>query len=124
MARYFATCARGLEPVLTDELKALGADAIEAGRGGVHFAGDLAVLYKANLWIRSAIRILQPIYEAKVGDADDLYEIVRQIDWDQYMTPEHTLAVDSNVRDSIITHSKYAALRVKDAICDQFVDRE
>ena len=53
---------------------------------------------------------------------DELYEAVRTIDWSQYLTPEHTLAVDCNVRDSHITHSKYAALRVKDAICDQFID--
>src|SRR4029077_20166387 len=51
----------------------------------------------------------------------ELYQAVQEIDWSRYLTPEHTLAVDCNVRDSAITHSKYAALRVKDAICDQFV---
>jgi putative N6-adenine-specific DNA methylase len=121
--RYFATCGRGIEPVLADELRALGAADVEPGRGGVHFAGDLALLYRANLWLRTAIRVLRPVLEADVHSPDELYDAVRSLDWSRYLTPEHTLAVDCNVRDSRITHSKYAALRVKDAICDQFVER-
>jgi putative N6-adenine-specific DNA methylase len=121
--RFFATCARGIEPVLAGELRDLGAADVEEGRGGVAFAGDQATLYRANLWLRTAIRVLQPILEAAVASPDDLYEAVRALDWSHYLTPEHTLAVDCNVRDSQITHSKYAALRTKDAICDQFVER-
>jgi putative N6-adenine-specific DNA methylase len=121
--RYFATCARGIEPVLAGELRDLGALDVEAGRGGVRFAGDRALLYKANLWLRTAIRILQPILETIVTSPEELYEAVQTIDWAEYMTPEHTLAVDCNVRDSDITHSRYAALKTKDAICDQFVER-
>lgn len=121
--RYFATCARMVEPVLVEELRALGASDIKAGRGGVYFAGDRAMLYKANLWLRSAIRVLKPILEAHVESPDELYDAVQTIDWQEYMTPEHTLAVDCNVRDSHITHSQYASRRVKDAICDQFVSR-
>jgi len=123
MVRFFATCARGLEPILADELRELGAEEIAPGRGGTAFAGDKALLYRANLWLRTAIRILQPILEADVTSPDELYEAVKGLDWSQYLTPDHTLAVDSNVRDSHITHSKYAALRVKDAICDQFIER-
>jgi putative N6-adenine-specific DNA methylase len=121
--RYFATCGRGIEPVLARELHNLGAAGVEPGRGGVHFFGDLATLYRANLWLRTAIRVLRPIVDVPVTSPDDLYDAVRSIDWSQYMTPEHTLAVDCNVRDSQITHSKYAALRTKDAICDQFLER-
>jgi len=121
--KLFATCSRGLETVLVEELHALGAADITPGRGGVHFAGDLALLYKANLWLRTAIRVLWPILEAPVLSPEDLYDAVRTIDWTRYLTPDHTLAVDSNVRDSQITHSKYAALKVKDAICDQFLDK-
>jgi putative N6-adenine-specific DNA methylase len=120
---YFATCGRGIEPVLADELRALEAADVEPGRGGVHFRGDLALLYQANLWLRTAIRVLRPILEVQVVSPDELYDAVRSLDWSQYLTPEHTLAVDCNVRDSHITHSKYAALRVKDAICDQFIER-
>src|SRR5437660_7505761 len=119
--RYFATCGRGIEPILADELRRLGAEQIEPGRGGVRFHGDLALLYRANLWLRTAVRVLWPILEAPVHSTDDLYAAVQTIDWTKYLTPEHTLAVDCNVRDSSITHSMYAALRVKDAICDQFV---
>ncbi len=121
--RFFSTCGRGIEPVLADELRALGAAEVVPGRGGVSFGGDLALLYQANLWLRTAIRVLRPILETDVSSPDELYEAVRSLDWARYLTPEHTLAVDCNVRDSHITHSKYAALRVKDAICDQFVEK-
>jgi putative N6-adenine-specific DNA methylase len=121
--KFFATCGRGIEPMLADELRALGAEDVVPGRGGVAFAGDLALLYRANLWLRTAIRVLRPILEATVASPDELYDAVRGLDWSRYLTPQHTLAVDANVRDSQITHSKYAALRVKDAICDQFVER-
>ena len=123
MDRCFATCARGLEPVLADELRGLGAAAVEPGRGGVAFAGDKALLYRTNLWLRTAVRVLRPILEATVTSPDELYDAVKGLDWSRYLTPEHTLAVDCNVRDSHLTHSKYAALRVKDAVCDQFVGR-
>jgi 23S rRNA (guanine2445-N2)-methyltransferase len=118
--RYFATCARGLEAVLTGELRQLAAQAVEPGRGGVSFSGDLATCYRANLWLRTAVRVLRTILEAPVNSPDELYQAVQTIDWSQFMTPDHTLAVDCNVRDSAITHSQYAARRVKDAICDQF----
>jgi putative N6-adenine-specific DNA methylase len=121
--RYFATCAKGIEPLLADELRALQADAIEPGRGGVAFQGDLALLYKANLWLRTAIRVLVPILETEVRSADGVYDAVRTLDWSRYLTPEHTLAVDCNIRDSDLNHSQYAARRVKDAICDQFREK-
>jgi putative N6-adenine-specific DNA methylase len=121
--QYFATCGKGIEPVLAGELRALGAADVHPGRGGVSFRGDQALLYRANLWLRTAIRVLRPVLEATVVSPDDLYDAVRGLDWSQYLTPEHTLAVDCNVRDSHITHSKYAALRTKDAICDQFVEK-
>jgi putative N6-adenine-specific DNA methylase len=120
--QFFATCGRGVETVLADELRALGAADVAPGRGGVSFGGDLALLYRACLWLRTAIRVLRPVLEADVQSPDELYELVRANDWSRYLTPDHTIAVDSNVRDSAITHSKYAALRVKDAICDQFVE--
>ncbi len=123
MADYFATCARGLEKVLARELATLGATDPEPGRGGVTFSGRPALLYKANLWARTAVRVLRPVLEAEVRSPDDLYEAVRTILWSDFITVGHTLAVDCNVRDSAITHSQYAARRVKDAICDQFRDR-
>jgi putative N6-adenine-specific DNA methylase len=121
--RYFATCGRGIEPILAGELTDLGAADVQPGRGGVSFAGDRGLVYRANLWLRTAVRVLMPVLEAAVTTADELYEAVRAFDWSRLLTPDHTLAVDCNVRDSGITHSRYAALRVKDAICDQFVAR-
>src|SRR5262249_4711804 len=118
------TCGRGLEPVLADELRALRASDVEPGRGGVAFAGDQALLYQANLWLRTAIRVLMPILEATITSPEELYQAVRGIDWSRYLTPEHTRAADCNVRDSPLTHSRYAALRPKDAICAQFVERK
>jgi putative N6-adenine-specific DNA methylase len=123
LSRYFATCARGIEPVLAQELRELGAQDVEPGRGGASFRGDRTLLYRANLWLRTAIRVLVPITEVHVTSPDELYEAVKALDWDRYLTPDHTLAVDCNVRDSQITHSKYAALRVKDAICDRMTER-
>jgi len=120
---FFATCARGIEPVLARELGDLGASEVQPGRGGVHFSGDQALLYRANLWLRTAIRVLLQVLDAHVESPEGLYDAVRTIDWQKYLTPDHTLAVDCNVRDSQITHSMYAALKVKDAICDQFVER-
>ena len=119
--RFFATCARRLEPLLAGELRELGALDVAEGRGGAHFAGDRALLYRANLWLRTAIRVLWPILEAPVASPEELYDAVQTVDWSRYLTAEHTLAVDCNVRDSNLTHSHYAALKVKDAICDQFV---
>ncbi len=99
MPRFFATCARGLEPVLADELSALRAADVEPGRGGVAFAGDTALLYRANLWLRTAVRVLQPVLDAHVESPDELYAAVQTVDWSRHLTPDHTLAVDCNVRD-------------------------
>src|SRR5205085_10249180 len=73
-----------------------------------------------NLSLRTAVRVLKPILTADVRSPDELYDAVRTLAWSKYLTPDHTLAVDCNTRDSAITHSQYAARRVKDAICDQF----
>jgi putative N6-adenine-specific DNA methylase len=121
--RYFATCARGLEPILAGELASLRARDVAPGRGGVAFAGGKALLYEANLWLRTAVRVLRPLLDAAVKDPEELYAAVQTLDWWEFLTPEHTLAVDCNVRDSHITHSQYAARVVKDAICDQFIAR-
>src|SRR5262245_46379120 len=123
MPDYFATCARGLEPYLANELRGIGAEQVREGRGGVEFAGDAALVYRANLWLRTAVRVLKPVLKAHVESPDELYAAVQSVEWSSFMTPDHTLAVDCNVRDSRITHSQYAARRVKDAICDQFVAR-
>lgn len=121
--RLFATCARGLEPILADELKSLQAKDISIGRGGVNFVGDRQTICRANLWLRTAVRVLRPVFIAPAANSDQLYDAIRTVNWSEFLTPDHTLAVDANVRDSGITHSQFAARRVKDAICDQFRER-
>jgi putative N6-adenine-specific DNA methylase len=121
--QFFATCARRLEPLLAQELRQLNAAEVREGRGGVSFEGSKELLYKANLWLRTAVRVLQPILETAVHSTDELYEAALTVFWDRFLTLDHTFAIDCNVRDSAITHSQYAARRVKDAICDQFVAR-
>ena len=119
----YAPCAIGLEPFLTAELERLGLGPCRSSRGGVGFYADEEGLYKANLWLRTAVRILVPIYKCSVTNTDSLYEAVQEVDWSRYMRVEQTLAVDASVRDGEITHSQFASRRVKDAICDQFRER-
>jgi putative N6-adenine-specific DNA methylase len=119
----FATCARGLEPILAQELRALHAAEVAVARGGVAFRGDQRTLYRANLWLRTAIRVLRHLHVGTVDSPEALYHWVQALDWPALMSADQTLAVDCNVRDSALTHSHYAALKTKDAICDQFVAR-
>ena len=119
----YAPCAIGLAPFLTAELERLGLGPCRSSRGGVGFYADEEGLYKANLWLRTAVRILVPIYKCSVTNTDSLYEAVQEVDWSRYMRVEQTLAVDASVRDGEITHSQFASRRVKDAICDQFRER-
>ncbi len=113
---------QGLEDVLRDELIALGAKNVEMGQRMVSFEGDLAMMYKANLCCRTALRILKPIIKFKADTTDELYDTVRNIDWSKYMTPETTFAIDSTVSGTDFTHSRFVTYRVKDGIVDHFND--
>jgi putative N6-adenine-specific DNA methylase len=109
-----------LPPVPADSSR-LQARQIEPGRGGVGFCGPQELVYHANLWLRTAIRVLRPILgNAPAASPEELYQHVAAVDWSEYLTPDHTFAVDCNLRDSAMTHSHYAALKTKDAICDWF----
>lgn len=119
----YAPCAIGLERFLSAELETLGLGPCALSRGGVGFRADEEGLCRANLWLRTAVRVLVPIHRAKITDTDSLYEATRQVDWSAFMRVEQTLAVDASVRDGEITHSQFASRRVKDAICDQFRER-
>lgn len=119
---YFATAARGLEPLLATELISFGAQEVVEAIGGVHFASSLNVALRACLWSRLASRILAPIAEFEANDTDQLYEGALQIDWRQHLDVGGSLAVDAHVSQSKIDHSRYALLRVKDAVVDQFRD--
>lgn len=112
----------GLEEVLRDELISLGAQNVEIGLRMVEFDGDIEMMYKANLCCRTALRILKPICTFEARDPDELYDTVREMDWEQYLTPDSTFAIDSTVHSDEFRHSKYVTYRVKDGIVDHFND--
>jgi 23S rRNA (guanine2445-N2)-methyltransferase / 23S rRNA (guanine2069-N7)-methyltransferase len=120
MRDFFATCPKGLEYLLVDELKALGADNVHEVLAGVHFHGELETGYRACLWSRLASRILMPLAEFDVPDADALYTGARVIAWGEHFDVTTSFVVDAVGSTSGLTHSQYAALRVKDAIVDTF----
>lgn len=123
MSAFFASCPRGLEYLLRDELLVLGAESAHEALAGVHFEGALEQAYRACLWSRLASRILLPLAQFEAPDDDALYAGVRDIDWSAHLAPEGTLAVDAVLSRSALSHSRFAALRVKDAIVDQFRER-
>ena len=116
---YFATTAKGLETVLAGELAALGIAEVTPASGGVHFRGSRADGYRACLWLRTANRVLQPLATFPCRSAEQLYHGVAGIAWEQLLTPQMTLAVDANLRNSALTHSHASALKAKDAIVDR-----
>jgi 23S rRNA (guanine2445-N2)-methyltransferase / 23S rRNA (guanine2069-N7)-methyltransferase len=116
---FFATCAKGLEYLLVDELRELGASEVREALAGVHFSGDLTTAYRACLWSRLASRVLMPLAEFEAVDDSALYHGVRSIDWQEHLAPEGTLAVDANLFASQLNHARYAEQRVKDAVVDQ-----
>lgn len=113
---------KGLEPVLRDELLSLGAENVEMGTRMVSFEGDLELMYRANLCLRTALRILKPIEKFTANDPDELYDIVRDIAWEKYMTPQTTFAIDTTVNSEDFNHSRFVTYRVKDGIVDHFRD--
>jgi 23S rRNA (guanine2445-N2)-methyltransferase / 23S rRNA (guanine2069-N7)-methyltransferase len=122
VAGFFATCPKGLEYLLRDELTALGAAAQEA-LAGVRFEGDLECAYRACLESRLASRMLLPVAAFDANDADTLYAGTRTVDWSLHFAPDATLAIDATGTSGAIVHSGFAAQRVKDAIADQCRER-
>ena len=112
-----------LEDVLAEELIQLGANNVEIGTRMVSFTGDKALLYKANLHCRTASRILKPIYNFKAETADEVYEAIKLLNWDDYLSLDKTFSIDAVVFSHIFTHSKFVAYKVKDAIADWFVEK-
>jgi len=112
----------GFEELLANELKQLGAQDVKIGIRNVSFAGDKGFMYKANLGLRTAIKILKPIKTFRVLNEQDLYNQVYKMSWEKYLKPTGTLAIDATVHSNIFTHSKYIAYKTKDAIVDKFRD--
>ena len=117
---FFAVAPKGVESLLVYELKALGADGVKASRSGAFFQGDLETGYRACLWLRTANRVLSPIARFQAETPEALYDGVRTIRWSEHMEPDGSLAVDFSSSRSQIHHTRYGALKVKDAVVDQF----
>ena len=114
---------QGLEEVLAKELVALGANNVQLGRRMVSFTGDKALMYKANFHLRTAVRILKPIMHFKATDADEVYNVIKSVEWEQYLDSRSTFSVDAVVYSDVFRHSKFVAYRVKDAIADYFNEK-
>ncbi|MFA6260796.1 MAG: THUMP domain-containing protein [Bacteroidia bacterium] len=113
----------GLEEVLAEELRILGAEKVEAHNRAVSFEGDLRLMYKANLYLRTALKVLIPIAKFKATNERDLYEEIRRMQWDQYLDVDGTLAIHSSVKSDFFNHSQYISQKTKDAIVDGFRDK-
>ena len=124
MLTLFATCARGVEPLLADELRAIGASGVRPARAGVAFAGDLRMAYAACLWSRTASRVLMALGKVGAGSADELYEGVVALPWEDHVSPSGTLSVDfATDPNPAFRNTMFGALKTKDAIVDRMRDR-
>ena len=123
---------KGLEEVLARELTELGANDVQIERRAVRFSGDKSLLYRTNLCLRTASRILVPIKEASLRlspkgkrekPEDMLYEMVKAIDWSRYMTVDSSFAIDATVYSETFRNSRFVTYRVKDAIADYWMEK-
>nr|WP_255412477.1 THUMP domain-containing protein [Dysgonomonas sp. Marseille-P4361] len=126
MRRQFTMIAKtmaGLEEVLAEELIALGANNLEIGKRMVSFEGDLALMYKANIHCRTALRVLRPVYTFNAKTTDEIYKKVKTMNWFEHLTEDSTFAIDAITFSDYFNHSKFVAYRVKDAIADYFMSK-
>src|SRR5579864_5296536 len=121
--KFFATTPKGLEPLVADELRTLGAAEVKEARGGATFEGPMSLGYRACLWLRTANRVLMPLAKFPAADADSLYKAVKRMPWENDLSPDGTLAVDFTGSSAGITHTQFGAQKVKDAIVDRFRER-
>jgi putative N6-adenine-specific DNA methylase len=113
----------GLEEILAKELAGIGAGDIKILNRAVSYNGDIALLYRSNYLLRTALRILKPIRTRQVANEHELYDAIRSISWNDLLDKNGTLAVDATVKSRFFSHSQYASQKVKDAVVDQFRDR-
>lgn len=122
--RFFGMVAEDLKTIAGEELQRLGASELKQVYRGIFFRCDIETLYKINYQVRFFSRILAPLITFDCHSDRYLYSTARSIDWSQFLTPDSTFAIFSSVHDSNINHSQYAALKLKDAIADWFMDRD
>src|SRR5690606_26610492 len=121
--KMLAKTLYGFEPILAKELRNLGAIDVKEGVRSVTFYGDTGFMYKANLSLRTAIKILKPFKSFKVTSEEELYKEIYAISWENYMGASDSLAIDATIHSERFTHSKYIAQKTKDAIVDRFRDK-
>lgn len=121
--RLIAKTFQGLEEALADELRALGASDVLLLKRAVQFEGDQKLLYRSNLELRTALRILKSVHTFRARHENHLYKKIREFNWTDYLSLENTFAVDAVTNSDYFPHSKYAALKTKDAIADEFRKR-
>ena len=119
MERFFATCPRGLEPVLAAELRQLQAEKIRAVGGGVAFSGDFLLCYRANLESRIASRVLWQVATDDYRNEDDIYRTAFALPWTDWFEPARTIRVDVSATKSPLTSVNFVTLKIKDAVCDK-----
>jgi putative N6-adenine-specific DNA methylase len=119
MERFFATCPRGLESLLADELRQLKAENIDAVGGGVQFAGDFFLCYRANLESRIASRILWQVAQAAYRSEDDIYRAAYAPRWTDWFDASRTIRVDISATKCPLTSLNFVTLKIKDAVCDK-----
>lgn len=113
----------GFEEILAKELQQLGAQNVEKGTRVVSFVGDKGFMYKANLALRTALKILKPIKTFKAYNDNSLYKGVQSVDWTQYLSEHNTFVVETTLHSEHFNHSQFVALKTKDAIVDQFREK-
>jgi putative N6-adenine-specific DNA methylase len=118
-----STTFHGLEDVLVNELLKLGAKNIEPFKRGVAFTGDKGFMYKANLCLRTALKVLVPLFSFHADNEHELYENIKKFEWETLLGTDDTLAINATVNSEIFNHSLYVSQKTKDAICDRFVDK-
>ncbi len=110
----------GFEEILAKELQVLGAQQVEQGVRMVSFKGDKGFMYKANLALRTALKILKPIHSLRVYNEQSLYKGIQSIEWDNYINASQSFVIDVTLNSEHFNHSQFVALKAKDAIVDQF----
>ena len=118
-----ATTFHGLEDVLVNELMKLGARDIVPFKRGVSFTGDKGFMYKANLCLRTALKVLVPIYSFTAENEHELYDKMKEYEWEELLNTDDTLAINATVNSEEFDHSLYISQKTKDAICDRFVEK-
>ena len=122
-ATYFASCPKGVEGLLLDEIKAMGITECKETVAGIYFTGPLESAYRVCLWSRLANKVFLPVNKGTIKDAKDVYELAMAVPWEEHLSPEGTFLVDFSGTNHTIRNSQFGALTIKDAIVDRMREK-